>query len=143
MYGVVLAACRKRGIYPGIHCGEPAYAARMIRMGFRLTTIANDSGLMAKARARRSRAFGKGSASSDRQSKDAAVRMRWHRRSRRKASLTERARCYACPGGTTPQRYPAGLLPCFFRLIIGGRSAPSSAGSRANLAAAPDFWTAG
>jgi 2-keto-3-deoxy-L-rhamnonate aldolase RhmA len=40
---------RKRGIYPGIHCGEPAYAARMIRMGFRLTTIANDSGLMAKA----------------------------------------------------------------------------------------------
>ena len=25
------------------------YAARMIKMGFRLTTIANDSGLMAKA----------------------------------------------------------------------------------------------
>src|SRR3984893_7994329 len=49
MYETVLAACRKRGIYPGIHCGEPAYAARMIRMGFRLTTIANDSGLMAKA----------------------------------------------------------------------------------------------
>ena len=49
MYEVVLAACRKRGIYPGIHCAEPAYAGRMIRMGFRLTTIANDSGLMAKA----------------------------------------------------------------------------------------------
>jgi 4-hydroxy-2-oxoheptanedioate aldolase len=49
MYEIVLGACRKRGIYPGIHCGEPAYAARMIRMGFRLTTIANDSGLMAKA----------------------------------------------------------------------------------------------
>src|SRR4051812_15374237 len=49
MYEVVLAACRKRGIHPGIHCAEPAYAARMIRMGFRLTTIANDSGLMAKA----------------------------------------------------------------------------------------------
>jgi hypothetical protein len=46
-------------------------------------------------------------------------------RCRREASLTERARCYACPGGTTPQRYPAGLLRCFFRLIIGGRSAPS------------------
>jgi 4-hydroxy-2-oxoheptanedioate aldolase len=44
-----LAACRKGGIYPGIHCGGPAYAPRMIRMGFRLTTIANDSGLMAKA----------------------------------------------------------------------------------------------
>ena len=49
MYETVLAACLKRGIYPGIHCREPAYAARMIRMGFRLTTIANDSGLMAKA----------------------------------------------------------------------------------------------
>jgi 4-hydroxy-2-oxoheptanedioate aldolase len=49
MYEVVLAARRKRGIYPGIHCAEPAYAAWMIRMGFRLTTIANDSGLMAKA----------------------------------------------------------------------------------------------
>ncbi len=49
MYERLLTACRKRGIYPGIHCGAPAYAARMIRMGFRLTTIANDSGLMAKA----------------------------------------------------------------------------------------------
>src|SRR5579862_5606974 len=49
MYEIVLAACKKRGIYPGIHCGAPAYAARMIKMGFRLTTIANDSGLMAKA----------------------------------------------------------------------------------------------
>jgi 4-hydroxy-2-oxoheptanedioate aldolase len=49
MYEVLLAACRKRGIHPGIHCGVPSYAARMIRMGFRLTTIANDSGLMAKA----------------------------------------------------------------------------------------------
>jgi len=49
MYEVVLAACGNRGIYPGIHCADPSYAARMIRMGFRLTTIANDSGLMAKA----------------------------------------------------------------------------------------------
>ncbi len=49
MYEKLLVACRKRGIYPGIHCGTPAYAARMIKMGFRLTTIANDSGLMAKA----------------------------------------------------------------------------------------------
>jgi len=29
MYESVLAACRKRGIYPGIHCGEPAYAAHV------------------------------------------------------------------------------------------------------------------
>jgi 4-hydroxy-2-oxoheptanedioate aldolase len=49
MYEKLVTACRKRGIYPGIHCGVPAYAARMIQMGFRLTTIANDSGLMAKA----------------------------------------------------------------------------------------------
>ena len=49
MYEVLLAACRKRGIYPGIHCTEPADAARMIRMGFRLTTIANNSGRMAQA----------------------------------------------------------------------------------------------
>lgn len=49
MYEKLLAACKKRSIYPGIHCGAPSYAARMIQMGFRLTTIANDSGLMAKA----------------------------------------------------------------------------------------------
>jgi 4-hydroxy-2-oxoheptanedioate aldolase len=49
MYEKLIAACNKRGIYPGIHCGAPAYAARMIKMGFRLTTIANDAGLMSKA----------------------------------------------------------------------------------------------
>jgi 4-hydroxy-2-oxoheptanedioate aldolase len=49
MYEKLIAACNKRGIYPGIHCGQPAYAARMIKMGFRLTTIANDAGLMSKA----------------------------------------------------------------------------------------------
>jgi hypothetical protein len=42
--------------------------------------------------------------------------MRRHRRSRRKPSLTERARCYPCPGGTAPRRCPAGLLPRFFSL---------------------------
>src|SRR6202030_2054823 len=45
-------------------------------------------------------------------------RTRRHRRSRRAASLTERARCYACPGGTAPRQCPAGLLPLFFRLLI-------------------------
>ncbi|HEY1796999.1 MAG TPA: aldolase/citrate lyase family protein [Stellaceae bacterium] len=49
MYEKLIVACKKRGVFPGIHCGTPAYAARMIKMGFRLTTIANDSGLMAKA----------------------------------------------------------------------------------------------
>ncbi|MBV9813971.1 MAG: 2,4-dihydroxyhept-2-ene-1,7-dioic acid aldolase [Acetobacteraceae bacterium] len=49
IYEMLVAECGKRGIYPGLHCGSPAYAARMIGMGFRLTTIANDSGLMAQA----------------------------------------------------------------------------------------------
>jgi 4-hydroxy-2-oxoheptanedioate aldolase len=49
IYRRLIAACKKRGIYPGIHTGRGAYAARMIKMGFRLTTIANDSGLMAMA----------------------------------------------------------------------------------------------
>ena len=49
IYERLISECSKRGIYPGIHCGSAAYAARMIKMGFRLTTIANDSGLMAKA----------------------------------------------------------------------------------------------
>jgi 4-hydroxy-2-oxoheptanedioate aldolase len=49
MYEKLIVACKKRDIYPGIHCGQPAYAARMIKMGFRLTTIANDAGLMSKA----------------------------------------------------------------------------------------------
>ena len=49
IYEHLIAECGKRGIYAGIHCGSPDYAARMIQMGFRLTTIANDAGLMAKA----------------------------------------------------------------------------------------------
>jgi 4-hydroxy-2-oxoheptanedioate aldolase len=49
IYAKIIAACNKRGIYAGIHTGRGAYAARMIKMGFRLTTIANDSGLMAMA----------------------------------------------------------------------------------------------
>jgi len=42
--------------------------------------------------------------------------MRRHRRSRRKASLTERARCYACPGGTAPRPCPAGVIAPLFSL---------------------------
>jgi 4-hydroxy-2-oxoheptanedioate aldolase len=49
IYETLLAACAKRGIYAGIHCGSAAYAARAIKMGFRLVTIANDSGLMQMA----------------------------------------------------------------------------------------------
>ena len=49
IYEMLLTETGKRGIKAGIHCGSAAYAARAIGMGFRLTTIANDSGLMAMA----------------------------------------------------------------------------------------------
>jgi len=49
IYERLISECSQRGINPGIHCGSASYAARMIDMGFRLTTIANDSGLLAKA----------------------------------------------------------------------------------------------
>ena len=49
IYEKLLASCKKHGKFAGIHNGTAAYAARMIGMGFRFVTIANDSGLMAKA----------------------------------------------------------------------------------------------
>ena len=49
IYDKLIVETKKRGIYAGIHTGSAAYAARAIGMGFRLTTIANDSGLMAMA----------------------------------------------------------------------------------------------
>jgi len=49
IYQRLITECSKRGICAGIHCGSADYAARMIRMGFRLTTVSSDSGLMAKA----------------------------------------------------------------------------------------------
>ena len=49
IYARLVAACGKRGIYPGIHVGSAAYAVKAIGMGFRLTSIMNDSGLMAMA----------------------------------------------------------------------------------------------
>jgi|SRR6266850_1532360 hypothetical protein len=47
--------------------------------------------------------------------------------------LTERARCYALPGGTALQGVAWGYRPALFRLIIGGRSASSSGESGANM----------
>ena len=49
IYERLVKECGKRGIVPGIHCATAAYAVRAMRMGFRLTTILNDSGLMATA----------------------------------------------------------------------------------------------
>jgi 4-hydroxy-2-oxoheptanedioate aldolase len=49
IYEKLLAATKKRGQIAGIHNATGAYAARMIAMGFRLVTLFNDSGLMARA----------------------------------------------------------------------------------------------
>ncbi len=46
-YDKILKACQSRGIYAGIHTGGSADAARCIARGFRLTTLMNDSGMMA------------------------------------------------------------------------------------------------
>jgi len=49
IYETLVAACRKAGKFAGLHNGTAAYAAKMVGMGFQLCTIANDSGLMARA----------------------------------------------------------------------------------------------
>jgi 4-hydroxy-2-oxoheptanedioate aldolase len=49
IYDKLLASCRKHGRFAGIHNGTAAYAARMMKLGFQFCTIANDSGLMARA----------------------------------------------------------------------------------------------
>ena len=49
IYARLIAACARRGLYAGIHTGSAAYAARAIGMGFRLTTVMSDAGLMAMA----------------------------------------------------------------------------------------------
>ncbi len=49
IYEKLLASCKKHGKFAGIHNGSAGYAARMVKMGFQLCTIQNDSGLMAKA----------------------------------------------------------------------------------------------
>jgi 4-hydroxy-2-oxoheptanedioate aldolase len=49
IYERLIAETRKRGIRAGIHCGAADYAVRMLKLGFRLVTITNDAGLMAKA----------------------------------------------------------------------------------------------
>jgi 4-hydroxy-2-oxoheptanedioate aldolase len=49
IYDKILKECDKRGIYPGIHTSGGADAANCIKRGFKLVTLANDSGLMAMA----------------------------------------------------------------------------------------------
>jgi len=49
IYEKLVKATRERGQFAGIHNATGAYAARMIAMGFRFVTLANDSALMARA----------------------------------------------------------------------------------------------
>jgi 4-hydroxy-2-oxoheptanedioate aldolase len=49
IYERLLEAVGKRGLVAGIHNGTPAYAKRMIGMGFRLVTLSNDVGIMVAA----------------------------------------------------------------------------------------------
>jgi 4-hydroxy-2-oxoheptanedioate aldolase len=49
IYEKLVTATRRRGLFAGIHNATGAYAARMIAMGFHFVTLANDSGLMARA----------------------------------------------------------------------------------------------
>ncbi len=49
VYERILEACGRRGVIAGLHNAEPAYARRMIAMGFRLVTLQNDSTLLLKA----------------------------------------------------------------------------------------------
>ena len=45
-YESLLKKVAAKGVRAGIHCGKPDYAIRMIKMGFNLVTIANDSALI-------------------------------------------------------------------------------------------------
>lgn len=48
-YEFLLKECKKAGVKAGIHCGKPEYASRMLKMGFNLVTLSNDSGLLLNA----------------------------------------------------------------------------------------------
>jgi 4-hydroxy-2-oxoheptanedioate aldolase len=39
----VLDACNRHDVQPGIHCGSPAYAKRMIDIGFKFVTVGGDT----------------------------------------------------------------------------------------------------
>ena len=39
----VLGACKRHGVQPGIHCGAPEYAKKMIGMGFTFVTVGGDT----------------------------------------------------------------------------------------------------
>jgi 4-hydroxy-2-oxoheptanedioate aldolase len=45
----VLEGCRQHRVQPGIHCGAPEYAKRMIAMGFTFVTVGGDNRFMTMA----------------------------------------------------------------------------------------------
>lgn len=45
----ICRAARAHGVVPGIHCGSPAYARRMIEEGFRFVTLLSDGRILARA----------------------------------------------------------------------------------------------
>ena len=45
-YERILRACERRGIYAGLHNSSPAYAIRMMEMGFRFLVLGSDSGVL-------------------------------------------------------------------------------------------------
>ena len=44
--GKILDACKRHKVQPGIHCGAPAYAKKMIEMGFTFVTVGGDNRFM-------------------------------------------------------------------------------------------------
>lgn len=48
-YELILRACERRGIYAGLHNSSPAYAIRMMKMGFRFLVLGSDSGVLLRA----------------------------------------------------------------------------------------------
>ena len=49
IYERIVQETRRRGLRACVHCLTPAYAVRMIGMGFNLVTLGNDSGLLLTA----------------------------------------------------------------------------------------------
>ncbi len=43
----ILNSAKAHGVVPGVHCGAPAYARRMIGLGFQLVTLLSDARLLA------------------------------------------------------------------------------------------------
>ena len=48
-YEYIVKTCAARKVFAGIHTAKPEYAARMLKMGFNLVTLGNDSGLLLNA----------------------------------------------------------------------------------------------